>query len=733
MPVKKSILIATLFFILSLTQCLASTGDSLYFPKTAVMIVLDRIDLEDLSGDYPNLKNLISGAAIGLMNTRPGGNYDPASCYLSIGAGTRAHTGGKGKNALMAFEKYEFTEAATAYKLYTGRSVPSSAIVQLDIARIIEESKRQNYEVKPGLLGEILKNSGIPVSVLGNADTDYEKNRMAALIAMDSNGIVHSGYVARDINTRDESSPFFLKTDYDKLYRKFTELKKRGGFIVIHLGDTVRANDIVNLVTPELYENYRVKALKDCDEFIGKIIDNLDTKKDLLLVVTPFPSFNGYREKKILTPFIAIGPNLNRGLAISSTTRRAGIIANVDIAPTVLSFFQIPVPVKMVGHPIESVYFTNAYDRLLKLSKKATFTYTYRPYFIKSYVAMQILVSLTFLLFIYYRKNYLVFIRPFLLASMSLPLTFLILALIPGENIFYMFFWTIIITIATVIIASKAKSTAGAVSLISLSTALAIVADLLSGGKLLGSSVLGHDPIAGARYYGLGNEYMGVLVGSTVIGVTTVFDNLKINRRLLTAMAILIFSISFYLISSPSFGSNVGGAITACGAYLTTLILLSGSKLNFRTFVSILAIIAFFTLLLFLFSVISGPPSHISQTVDLIREGGMKPAVSIVIRKVSMNYRLFKYTPWTRALVTTIVALISLSFKPPNTMKKIFKKQSNFYAGFTGTSIGSILALIFNDSGIVASGTMAIFFGLPVLLFIADENINDKSEMYLKG
>ncbi|WP_187694850.1 hypothetical protein [Fervidicola ferrireducens] len=716
------------------TQCFASTDDSNNFPKTAVMIVLDRIDLEDLAGDYPNLKNLISGAAVGLMNTRPGGNYDPASCYLSIGAGSRAHTGGKGKNAFMAFEKYESIEAGSAFKLYTGLSVPNNAVVQLDIARIIEESKRQNYEVKPGLLGEILKNSGIPVSVLGNADTDHEKNRMAALIAMDSNGIVHSGYVAGDINTRDESSPFFLKTDYDKLYRKFMELKKKGGLIVIHLGDTARANDIVDLVTPELYENYRVKALKDCDEFFGKIIDNLDTKRDLLLVVTPFPSFNGYREKKLLTPFIAIGPNLNRGLAISSTTRRAGIIANVDIAPTVLSFFQIPVPVEMFGHPIESVYFTNAYDHLLKLSEKATLTYTYRPYFIKSYVVMQILVSLTFLFFIYYRKNYLVFIRPFLLASMSLPLTFLLLALIPGENnIFYMFFWTIIITIAAVIIASKAKSTAGAVSLISLSTALAIVADLLSGGKLLGSSVLGHDPIAGARYYGLGNEYMGVLVGSTVIGVTTLFDNLKINRQLLTAMGILIFSISFCLISSPSFGSNVGGAITACGAYLTTLILLSGSKLNFRTFVGILAITAFFTLLLFLFSVVSGPPSHISQTVDLIREGGMKPAVSIVIRKVSMNYRLFKYTPWTRALVTTIAALISLSFKPPNTMKKIFKKQSNFYAGFTGTSIGSILALIFNDSGIVASGTMAIFFGLPVLLFIADENINDKSEMYLKG
>lgn len=724
MALKKAILILILFFLSLPHQCPGFTGDSSDLHKTAVMIVLDRIDLEDLSGDYPNIKKLISTGVLGLMNTRPGGSYDPASCYLTIGTGSRALAGGKGRNALMAFEKHESTEAATAYKLYTGREVPDSAIVQLDIARIIEENKKLNYDVKPGLLGEILKNNGIPVHVLGNADTADEKNRMASLIAMDFNGIVHSGYVAADINIRDEESPFFLKTDYDVLYRKFAELEREGGFIVIHLGDTVRANDMAYFAAPELYKDYRIKALKECDKFIGKIVESLDLKKDLLLVVTPFPSYNGFKEKKLLTPFIAVGPQLSSGLATSSTTRRPGVIANVDLAPTVLSFFQIPVPVEMVGHPIESVNFTGSYDHLVSLNRKIIFTYTFRPYFIKSYVAMQIAVSLAFLFLIYYGKNYLAFIIPFLQASMVMPLTFLLIPLIPGENLHYQFFWAIAIAVLAVMITSRSEAASRAVSLISLSTALAISCDIIWGGKLLGSSVLGHDPIAGARFYGLGNEYMGVLVGSTIIGVTTALDNLKIGRKLSVAVVILIFSASFYLISSPSFGSNVGGAITACGAYLTTLILLCGLKLNFKTFAGILTVTAFFTLLLFLFSYIAGPPSHISQTVDLLRESGVKAAVSIITRKVSMNYRLFKYTPWTRALVTTIAALVSLSVRPPDTMKKIFKKHPNFSAGFTGTSMGSILAFIFNDSGIVAAGTMAVFLGLPVLLFIAEENID---------
>ncbi|TYP58533.1 hypothetical protein [Thermosediminibacter litoriperuensis] len=706
-------------FVLFSSPVAADTGSS---RKLAVMIVLDRINLEDLDGDYPNIHGLMDRGVTALMNTRTAGYYDPASCYLTLGAGTRAHAGGKGKEALMAFEEYKVADAGSTFEMFTGIAVPRSAIVELDIPAIISESKKQNHEIIPGLLGELLKNNGIPVSILGNADTPSEKNRLAALIAMDTTGVVYSGYVGGDLNKKDGKSPFFVKTDYEKLYAKFDELKEKGGLIVIQLGDTVRANDCINLVTPEVYEHYRRKALKEADEFIGRVAAAMDLKKDLLMIVTPFPSHRGYAERNLLTPFIAAGPKMAPGLARSATTRRPGIISNIDIAPTVLAFFRIPVPAVMLGNPVESIDFSGTYDYLLDTNRKAIYTYVQRPYLIKSYVAMQIAVSIAFLLFIYFKRNWLAFAKPFILANMAVPLVFLVLPLFPGETLFYRYAWTFIITAAAVSIAISFKSTLGSIAFICLLTASAITADLVSGARLLGTSVLGHDPLAGARYYGLGNEYMGVLVGSTAIGITALLDEIKIKNRLTSlAVGLFVFGLLFYLISSPFFGSNVGGAISAYGAFLTTLILLSGSRLNLRTFGGIGAGMAVMIALLFFWATVAGPPSHISQTVALMKEMGIEPVFSIITRKLSMNYRLFRYTPWTRALITTIAVIISLSFRPPDTMKKIFSKYRQLYAGFLGASVGCILAFIFNDSGIVAAGTMAIFLGLPVLLLIAEE------------
>ena len=50
-------------------------------------------------------------------------------------------------------------------------------------------------------------------------------------------------------------------------------------------------------------------------------------------------------------------------------------------------------------------------------------------------------------------------------------------------------------------------------------TAALIVLDIATGGSMIRNSVLGYDPIIGARYYGIGNEYMGVVTGSIIIAV----------------------------------------------------------------------------------------------------------------------------------------------------------------------------------------------------------------------
>src|SRR5690606_15577095 len=75
-------------------------------------------------------------------------------------------------------------------------------------------------------------------------------------------------------------------------------------------------------------------------------------------------------------------------------------------------------------------------------------------------------------------------------------------------------------------LASRAGRPAGTGPFVALSlaTAAALVADVTQGAPLIKSSLLGYDPITGARFYGIGNEYMGVLIGTTLVGATGLLD-----------------------------------------------------------------------------------------------------------------------------------------------------------------------------------------------------------------
>jgi len=695
------------------------------YSKSVILIILDQINIEDFSGgEYPNIKNLVKIGVKGLMNIRTAVRYDPANGYLSIGAGARAVVPSNGGKAYSFSETAEGEKAGIIYENITGVKPSGSSILVLDIPSIIAENKKQDYEIIPGLLGDTLKENDINVTLLGDADTSKEKRRFAALIGMDSLGMVNRGVLGNSLTTRDMERPYLVKTDYHILLEAFREYKgtSHDGLLIIQLGDTIRADNYQSFILDERKEFYRRKALEEADNFIGLVLKEINLKKDLLLVVTPYPSHAGYNEKNLLTPFIMAGPNLNPGLAFSATTRREGIITNIDVAPTILTFFGVKVPELMIGYPIESKASFEGLQKLYEMNRQIQNTFVQRAYLIKPFVALQILVSLVFLLVFFFRKKWLKIIKPFILASLAVPFILLILSVFSSNSLLANYFWLILFMIIfTFLIIIIFRDTLSAIAFISLITALAILLDLFQGAPLMKVSSLGYDPIGGSRYYGLGNEYMGVLISTLTIGLMAILDKYKAGKREYMLVT-LIFLAAFYLILSPDYGSNVGGTISAFGAFSITLLLALGVKVRWWHFLFIFS--GLFLALLVLFFIISpkSSPSHISKTVELIYSRGWQSLVLIFSRKLAMNYKLLKYTVWTRALLTSIVVLAALLFKPPYLLKTIFKKNKFLYSGFIGTGAGCILALFFNDSGIVAAATMMIFIALPVLLLVIDES-----------
>ena len=91
-------------------------------------------------------------------------------------------------------------------------------------------------------------------------------------------------------------------------------------------------------------------------------------------------------------------------------------------------------------------------------------------------------------------------------------------------------------------------------------------------------SILGYDPIAGARFYGIGNEYMGFLLGTTLIGTTALVDKYRAKEKTMKAISIIIYIVVLLTLAAPTLGTNVGGSMAAFVGFGTaTLLLLKGN------------------------------------------------------------------------------------------------------------------------------------------------------------
>ncbi|MGB9802178.1 MAG: hypothetical protein ACPLUI_00005, partial [Desulfofundulus sp.] len=74
-----------------------------------------------------------------------------------------------------------------------------------------------------------------------------------------------------------------------------------------------------------------------------------------------------------------------------------------------------------------------------------------------------------------------------------------------------------------------------------------ILLDILLGGPLQKTAIMGYDPIVGARFYGIGNEYMGILIGSMIIGSTTLLTRLPQWRKPLMFLTAILYLTTIYV------------------------------------------------------------------------------------------------------------------------------------------------------------------------------------------
>lgn len=703
-----------LMAIMILVSCIPSNSFA-QEDKKVIFINMDRTNLENMM-KMPFLKEKLSKEGyIGLMNIKGDRGTDDKRSYATIGAGRRANVA---NDEYINFAQ-RTDENAKVYESAVGEK--AKAINDLTINMSLSANKTGEYGAVLGSLGQTLSEKNIKTAVLGNADIivgdSITKNRNIALIAMDNYGRIPAGNI-EDINIEDSSMPFGMRTDYDKLLNETKKYYNESDAIFIELGDTYRLDKYKKNLNSNTYDKMRDSIYSNINNYIESLFKLVD-ENDVVYITSTFPSDFDYKNKRRLSPVVKFSKGYNgKGILVSATTRRDGIIANLDLGVDILNEYGLSNE-HMVGRVINKIekddnidYLSHEFDKIVSISKvRANIVNTFVIIIAASWIIGMLAVFARKK--IPYKKKVFAIIKEFIKLGIIMPLAFLVAPMVNYRTEFGIGSSIIITTIVLYIIGRILfKDDIKNMGFFSLITIILIAIDSIFGTYLMQNNIMSYDAMIGARYYGIGNEYEGITIASAVFGFAVLLQYKKIPKWLTIISLFVILITSAY----PSMGANVGGAISEIVAYLLFIMLIFDVKLDLKKVVilglSAVGIVSIFAVL----DLVTGSQSHLGGFVSQILVEGPSVIINTFGRKIQMNLKLAQTSIWVNILLAGIVIIGVLIFRPSEHFKRIAKKYPVVFKGFIASMVGCVVTLLVNDSGIVAASTASIYILIPIII-----------------
>lgn len=426
---------------------------------------------------------------------------------------------------------------------------------------------------------------------------------------------------------------------------------------------------------------------------------------DLLIALQTPPE----RRAPQLLPTAADGLDRGRptspGALTSRTTRLEGVVAGIDLAPTILRHLGLPVPGRMTGRPITLTGSPDA-EALRSLESRLRVVGPRRFPALQTLAAIWLVTLLAASLVADQRGKRLA-LRIGALAFLWMPsLLLLTAALRPART-------------------AELAIVAGGGFLLALLTdrfvrwprgplvpcavaVVAYVADLARGSDLIIRSILGPNPRFGSRYYGIGNELEATLPVLLLIALGILLMGAGRSRR----AALIVAGVGAVLgaaIGWGRMGADVGGVITVgAGVAAAVVLLLPGGVTLRRLALAVLAPAVALGALAVL-DVVTAGDGHFTRNV-LQAEGD-----GALWDTVSRRYGL-AFDQLARGLMplATAVALLAIAWAVRYRERLYAPLQGDvaWHAALAGGLAAGIAGALFNDSGPVlllfATATLAI-------------------------
>lgn len=717
---KKFYILPLLLFIFisivinPISTCAATNNST---DKKVVLLVMDYVDTKDLeSATTPNLDKLIDHSGTGLMNIRAKNRY-PSSSYMSIAVGNRVGTINRAELSFNSQEEvsslpnvFEAREpywtAHDLYNMFTGLEAPKEGIVNLYVENIKKSAVRYNPSFEIGQIGKIAKANNLNVTVLGNADTIDTLNRDIVLLGMDENGIVLQGDVSSNLLENDPFIAGGVKTNHELLLQKIKDYLPSTNLLIVDLGDTTRVEVSRFATADQIVLNQRKMAIERNDELIGKLIPLLDLKSTMVMIITPNPHREMVSERNFgLTPVIIYDPDQAEGLLTSPTTRRSGLISNLDIMPTIFSFLEAEYNPNLTT----GVQIIKSQDHSMKkLDQDLTLYKNLRANRSPLHTLFICLILITFAIGIWIlnfnKHNYYKVVNFLVSCILSIPIIWMFISIINYESVVNSIAFTLIVSLVVGSLLYKLFKPLNVILILTALTSLLLTIDCFMHSKLMLISPLGSDAIAGGRYYGIGNDFMGILLASSVIFVTLLVHRLNVKPYLKAIIGLPYLLIVSIAIGHPNLGANVGGLITSLVTVCVFFLYVTGRKINLKK-IFIIGIVAVLGVIgvAQLDAIFSSNPSHAGKAINSLFNGGFIVFFSIIGTKLGILANTVYTSNWSIVMIVSVAIFIYIWTKFKDELAVLALKLPSIMSCIRILTISAVTVFIVNDTGIIAS------------------------------
>jgi len=418
----------------------------------------------------------------------------------------------------------------------------------------------------------------------------------------------------------------------------------------------------------------------------------------------------GARAEQELLPAGISGAGYEGNLT-SASTRTDGVVTTTDIAPTVLERLGVEVPEQVNGAEITSTA-TRDPEAVAELQERLDSRPSRVPVVLAPLGAWIALSGLAALL--WRRRGALVALRLLGLAAAWAPALLLVTAALDASTAAA----ALLVGLGAPALAALTAALIAGPAALALACAVTVGAyavDVVAGSPLTALSILGPNPGAGVRFFGIGNELEAVLATLTLVGTGAGLAAWPRSRRRGVAIRFAAVCLLAIVAFAPGrFGADVGAAIVLGAGGATAVVLALGLERR-RAIAAVLGAGALALAALLLIDLALGG-AHLSRSV--LGAGEASDVVDVLDRRLTLMARTFTHPVYPELLVVCALLLVAGALRREAVLAW-FGDAWAARCGFLGALVGVLVGTVANDSGSVLLVIGTIYLSISAGFFWA--------------